>query len=161
VISRLDWLRRLQWVPLQEASLTAANLGVTAAGLRQAMHMVSPSGKVYRGYEAFRMLLLLLPGPLYVVFAVARFGGFGSRFLGIVSAHDLIFLMAAGLLVLWAPGASRRLGQPLYARVASARYRILSGVFGVNCDQGACSVHASRGARVEGPADPMAKGMSP
>ena len=54
-----------------------------------------------------------MSGPLLALFIVTRFGGFGDRILGVVLASDAIFLMFAGLLLLWVPGVSRYVGQPL------------------------------------------------
>jgi hypothetical protein len=58
------------------------------------------------------MLLLLLPGPLLALFIIVRFGGFGTRILGVVSASNAVFLMLAGILLLWVPGFSPFVGHP-------------------------------------------------
>ena len=99
IVSRLDWLRRLRW---EFADL----------GSQEALVLISPTGKTRRGFDAARMLLLLLPGPLLALFIIVRFGGFGTRILGVVSASNAVFLMLAGLLLLWVPGFSPFVGHP-------------------------------------------------
>jgi hypothetical protein len=106
IVSRLDWLRRLRWESAELAS-------------QEALVLISPTGKTRRGFDAARMLLLLLPGPLLALFIIVRFGGFGTRILDVVSAYNAVFLMLAGLLLLWVPGFSRFVGQPLYARCSA------------------------------------------
>jgi hypothetical protein len=106
IVSRLDWLRRLRWESAELAS-------------QEALVLISPTGKTRRGFDAARMLLLLLPGPLLALFIIVRFGGFGTQILSVVSAPNAVFLMLAGLLLPWVPGFSRFVGQPLYARCSA------------------------------------------
>lgn len=116
VLARLDWLRRLRWVPTAEAA------GIESASLCRAgrigLQLASPRGRVYDGFEAFRMLPLIVPGPVFVVMALARFGGGFLSGRGYGPWYDLPYLMLAVLLALWVPGVSRLVGRPMCAAVA-------------------------------------------
>ena len=105
MLSRLDWLRRLRWVPAE---------GEKCMGLQ----LVSPHGRAYYGFDAFRMLPIILPGPFFVVMAMARFGGgfLGSR--GYGPWYDLPFLVLAGWILLWVPSVARFVAGPVYAAAA-------------------------------------------
>jgi hypothetical protein len=108
-------LRRLHWVPVEPKG----DVG------EEGFVLISPAEKMRSGFDAARVLMLLLPGPLLTFFIITRFGGFGDRILGIVTASDVIFLMFAGLLLLWVPGVSRFLGQPLFVRCSAWLSRLL------------------------------------
>jgi hypothetical protein len=107
VLLRLDWLRRLREIPRAH----------DGGGLRESagLELVSPGGRAYHGFEAVRILPTILVGPLFVVMALARFGG------GFLSARDLgswdvlPYVLLAGYLALWVPGVDRVLGRPLLA----------------------------------------------
>ena len=64
------------------------------------------------------MLPIILPGPFFVVMALARFGGgfLGSR--GYGPWYDLPFLVLAGWILLWVPGVARFVAGPVYAAAA-------------------------------------------
>jgi len=95
---RLDWLRRLQWVPTGDArGVETRPMTAGDDGLR----LVNPRGRVYRGLEALRVLPVLLPGPVFVIMALARFGGGFLAARGYGPWDDLPFLMLGGLFVLW------------------------------------------------------------
>jgi predicted DCC family thiol-disulfide oxidoreductase YuxK len=59
LVERLDQQRRIEAIPFQSADLEACGVGRQAA--EEAMHLVTPSGKVTRGAEAARDVLRLLP----------------------------------------------------------------------------------------------------
>jgi uncharacterized membrane protein YphA (DoxX/SURF4 family) len=108
MLARLDWLRRLKWLstpPCSRGGDTNAREDV-----RIGLRLLSPRGRVYHGFEAFRGLLVLLPGPVLVIMALARFGGgfWASR--GYGPWDDLPFIMLGGLLVLWIPVVARFVG---------------------------------------------------
>ena len=113
-LSRLDWLRRLRWEPSDASGNTD-----DATCLR----LISPYGRAYRGPDAVAILPLALPGPFFVVMAVARFGGgfLGSR--GYGPWYDLPFVVLALWLLLWVPGAVRRTARPVYAAAVRAMVR--------------------------------------
>ncbi len=110
LLSRLDWLRRLRWVP------TDARHRVSDTTWR--LHLVSPRGREYRGVDAFRMLPIVLPGPFFVVMAAARFGGGFLSSLGYGPWYDLPFMGLAVWLLLWMPGAVRVIAWLVYEAVA-------------------------------------------
>jgi predicted DCC family thiol-disulfide oxidoreductase YuxK len=140
ILSPLDWLRRLRWEPIGTADL--GRLGVDAAAALREMHVVSPHGTVRRGFDAARALPFLLPGPLLAALAVLNAGE--QPILGVVRPRDAVFLIVGALLLLWLPGVSRLAGQPLYARLAAARYRLSERLTGERCETGACTLHAPR-----------------
>ncbi|UCF21283.1 MAG: DUF393 domain-containing protein [Gemmatimonadota bacterium] len=59
LIRRWDVDGRIEPLPFQRADL--ARLGVERAAAEEAMHLVAPSGQVWRGAEAARALIGLLP----------------------------------------------------------------------------------------------------
>jgi hypothetical protein len=103
------------------------------------MHMVSPRGKVHRGFDAIRVLPFLLAGPLVVALTVLNTVGHGI--LGVFADSEVVFLVLGALLLLWMPGVSRLIGQPLYARLAAARYRLSARLTGEDCETGTCALH--------------------
>jgi hypothetical protein len=115
VISRLDWLRRLRWAPLCPPPLPTEGLAPSPApGAGRGLYLITPSGKVRQGFQALRLLPLLLPGPLFLFLAALRFGVPRIRFLAPVPAGDVLFLVVLILAALWLPGVSG-----LAARVVS------------------------------------------
>lgn len=70
LVERLDQQQRIEAIPFQSADLEA--YGVDRRAAEEAMHLVTPSGKVRRGAEAARDVLRLLPRlrPLAWVFWV-------------------------------------------------------------------------------------------
>jgi hypothetical protein len=119
VLSGLDWLRRLRWTPSTDGVAAAHGGDGRGTGLR----LVSPSGRIYNGVEAFRMLPIILPGPFFVGMAMARFGGgfLGSR--GYGPWYDLPFLVLALWLLLWVPGFARFVAGPVYTAAARGMVR--------------------------------------
>ena len=67
------------------------------------------------GFEAVRILPTILVGPLFVVMALARFGGGFLSARGLGSWDVLPYVLLAGYLLLWVPGVDRVLGRPLLA----------------------------------------------
>jgi len=108
LLSPLDWLRRLGWISLDAAAASEA------AGFR----LVSPRGRVRRGFYALRALPIVLPGPCLLALIVARFGGGFLAARGYGAWDDLPFFMLGGWLVLWIPGLGRVLGQLGYAGIS-------------------------------------------
>lgn len=95
-LSRLDWLRRLRWIP-------ADAVGAAHGGL----HLISPHDRAYCALDAVRMLPLIVPGPVFVVMALARFGGAFLASRGYGPWFDLPFLVLGGWLLLWVPALAR------------------------------------------------------
>lgn len=69
-VRRWDRERRVQAIPFQELDLV--RFGVSRADVEEAMHLVSPAGEVWRGAQAARELLHLLPRvrPLVWLFSL-------------------------------------------------------------------------------------------
>jgi len=111
LLSPLDWLRRLRWTPMEDATSSAA---------RGELELVSPWGRVRSGFDALRVLPIALPGPFLLALIVARFGGGFLAARGYGAWDDLPFLMLLGWLTLWVPGLARVLGQPIYTTVSRA-----------------------------------------
>jgi len=112
LLLRLDWLKRLGSVPID-----AQHCVGDTTWLR--LNLVSPRGREYRGLAAVRMLPIVLPGPFFVVMAMARFGGGFLGSLGYGPWYDLPFIGLAGWLLLWTPSAMRivaRLAHEVVAR---------------------------------------------
>jgi hypothetical protein len=107
VLLRLDWLRRLREIPREHED----------DGLRgmPGLELVSPGGRILRGFDAIRILPTILLGPLFVVMTLARFGGGFLSARGLGSWDVLPYVLLAGYLALWIPGVNRILGPPLVA----------------------------------------------
>ncbi|KPK83330.1 MAG: hypothetical protein AMS25_00030 [Gemmatimonas sp. SM23_52] len=64
-MKRWDTDRRIEAVPFGDADL--AHYGVSRAAAEEAMHLVAPSGAVWRGAAAAREVLRLLPRLRFMV----------------------------------------------------------------------------------------------
>ena len=116
VVRALDWLRRLRWVPLQGVGHVP---GVTQQAPRTAIYALGPDGRIRMGYEALRLVLALIPGPVLAVLTLVRAtNGWGA---GLLLPEDTVILVIAGLCLLWLPGVARFIGRPLYAHWAAKR----------------------------------------
>ena len=118
VLSPLDWLRRLRWAP--GASAAEVESRPPAVGAGTGLRLISPHGRQYDGFDACRVLPLILPGPTFVVLAVARFGGGWLSGRGFGPWQDLPYFLVAGMLLLWLPGFIRFVIRPVDAAVAAA-----------------------------------------
>lgn len=62
-LERLDWRRKLDFVDLHDREALGRLLpAVPYAALVERMHVLTPSGRVRSGFEAFRAMLPALPG---------------------------------------------------------------------------------------------------
>ncbi len=61
VLSWLDWFHRLALVPLSDPRAQAIAPQLTAEQLQEAIHCVTPAGRVYRGARAIRFVGMRLP----------------------------------------------------------------------------------------------------
>jgi predicted DCC family thiol-disulfide oxidoreductase YuxK len=59
LLERWDAERSIEAVPLQEAEL--GRYGISRPAAEEAMHLIAPSGRMWRGAEAVREILRLLP----------------------------------------------------------------------------------------------------
>jgi vitamin K-dependent gamma-carboxylase-like protein len=140
VLSRLDWLRRLRWVAGPSAADVESRPAVAGGGT--GLRLISPRGRHYDGFDAFRLLPLILPGPTFVVMAVARFGGGWLSGRGFGPWQDLPYFLLAGMLVLWLPGVTRFVSRPAYAAVGAAWDRRARQRDRNEGGAGACRAHA-------------------
>jgi predicted DCC family thiol-disulfide oxidoreductase YuxK len=145
ILSPLDWLRRLRWVTTHTGEVVDSRLKAAGEGARGGLHLISPSGREYRNFEALRLLPIILPGPVLVVMTLAYFAG---RFLatrGYGWWDDLLFFTLGCLLALWLPGVARFLGRPVYATILAAwDYCVQSDALAVSRENDACPTHARR-----------------
>lgn len=61
VLSWLDWFHQLALVPLSDPRAQAIAPQLTAEQLQEAIHCVTPAGRVYRGARAIRFVGMRLP----------------------------------------------------------------------------------------------------
>lgn len=101
---RLDWLRRLEWVPSQRLSTGA--YGITAAEFGKYVFFISGERR-WRGFAAWRQILLRLPLP----YLLSALGALVSPWLLLVP----VFLVSP----LFTP-----IGNAGYAWVARNRHRL-------------------------------------
>ena len=78
LLRRLDWFHRLRMLPLADPAVREAAPSLSHETLLEAIHCVTPSGRVYRGARCLRFvgmrtplllplaLLLWLPGMIWV-----------------------------------------------------------------------------------------------
>lgn len=71
---RLDWFKRVNWVPLQEYEKQPNHIDFNRKELRKELHLVTAKGDVLKGFYAIRKMmmqcpLLVLPGIIcYIPF---------------------------------------------------------------------------------------------
>jgi len=61
LITWLDWFDKVQLLPINDSRAAAVAPGISREDLREAIHCVTPEGKIYRGARAFRFLGMRLP----------------------------------------------------------------------------------------------------
>lgn len=93
VISWLDWLNKVEMVPLQDERSATIAQGVTRADLQSEIHCVTPDGSMYRGARAIRFLgfriPLLFPVGLFLWIPGVIF--FAQKFYKFVADRRLFF----------------------------------------------------------------------
>jgi predicted DCC family thiol-disulfide oxidoreductase YuxK len=104
IIASLDWLRSLEWVPLQ--SPRAERFGIPRESLEKSIYLVAQSGR-WSGFAACKKILLRLP-VLYILIAA--------------SAFLTPWLLVAWLLFFLPPAAP--VGERVYDWVARNRFRL-------------------------------------
>lgn len=61
LIARLDWCHRLSQMPATDPRALDVAAGLTRENLLEAIHCVTPDGRVHRGARCFRHLAMRLP----------------------------------------------------------------------------------------------------
>ena len=108
VLSWLDWFHALSLTPLSDPKAQAVAPQLTAEQLQEAIHCVTPEGRVYRGARAIRFvgmrlpllvplaLFLWLPGVIWVAEIVYQWVSRNRRLLSkVFGCKDACALMPA------------------------------------------------------------------
>ena len=61
VVTWLDWLNRVSLIPSSHPQAAALAPGMTPAALQEAIHCITPEGRVYRGARGIRFLSARMP----------------------------------------------------------------------------------------------------
>ncbi|MBY0124180.1 thiol-disulfide oxidoreductase DCC family protein [Bacillus sp. S/N-304-OC-R1] len=61
IFKKIDWLRKIEWVSLQDYERKNQLISFDRTSLRRELHIITSNGKVLKGYNAVRHLLLLSP----------------------------------------------------------------------------------------------------
>lgn len=60
-IQALDWLKKVELVPIKDERASAIAPDITRTDLLEAIHCVTPEGSIHRGARAFRFLGFRIP----------------------------------------------------------------------------------------------------
>lgn len=66
IFEKLDWQQKVTWLSLQEYERTYGETSFSPAELRKEIHLITSSGKVVKGYNAVRLIMLQSP-PVFVL----------------------------------------------------------------------------------------------
>ena len=61
IFERLDWFKQTKWTSIQEVEKACDYPFLDKKEIKEQMHVVSPSGTIYKGFFAVRKLALLFP----------------------------------------------------------------------------------------------------
>lgn len=61
VITWLDWLNKVSLIPISNPNTKTLAPDLTPAALREAIHCITPEGRIYRGARAIRFLSARMP----------------------------------------------------------------------------------------------------
>jgi len=61
IISWVDWLSKVELVPIKDPRAALIAPRITREDLLEAIHCITPEGRIYRGARAFRFLGLRIP----------------------------------------------------------------------------------------------------
>lgn len=61
VLTWLDWLGKIRLQPLSHPDTATVAAGITPEALHEAMHCITPEGRIYRGARCIRFLSARLP----------------------------------------------------------------------------------------------------
>ncbi|MBP2243339.1 putative DCC family thiol-disulfide oxidoreductase YuxK [Cytobacillus eiseniae] len=66
MFQKLDWLEKVEWISLQEYEKGEHTHIFDKESLRKELHLITPTGKVLKGYYAIRYLFLLFPASCLI-----------------------------------------------------------------------------------------------
>ncbi|CAM3538974.1 thiol-disulfide oxidoreductase DCC family protein [Cytobacillus oceanisediminis] len=58
---KLDWLKQVEWISLQEYERNLNSISFSKQDLRKELHIITPAGDIKKGYYAVRRLLRHFP----------------------------------------------------------------------------------------------------
>jgi predicted DCC family thiol-disulfide oxidoreductase YuxK len=61
LVTWMDWFNKAELVPINDPRATEMAPGISREDLHEAIHAVTPGGRIYRGARAFRFLGLRMP----------------------------------------------------------------------------------------------------
>jgi len=64
MFQKFDWFRRVSWVSLQEYEQMDTVRQFNKKNLRKELHLITPRGKILKGFYAIRYLFLLFPATM-------------------------------------------------------------------------------------------------
>ena len=98
LLVKLDWLNKVEFVPLQDFKKTATGVNIDETDLNQAIHCITPQKKIFVGAKAIRFIgmrmpllfplsiLLWVPGMMFIAEKIYQYIStnryFLSRFIG-------------------------------------------------------------------------------
>lgn len=153
LLSPLDWLRRLQWIPIRKAASGESRYALVGGREGIGFRLVSPGGRAFDGVDALRRLPVVLPGPVLVAVTIARFGGGFLASRGYGQWDDAAFVILGIWLALWVPGVARYIGRPMYEAALEGWEHWSSGRRKIGGTDPSCGLHV-RGASVLDPSTP-------
>jgi Vitamin K-dependent gamma-carboxylase len=106
LLSRLDWLRRLQWVA-DSRPVASPNKGFAGTKAMGFIQLVSPHDRAFCGLTGLRVLPIVMAPPFVIALAVARFGGGFLAKRGYGPWDDLPFLFLGAYLASWLPDVAQ------------------------------------------------------
>jgi len=109
-ISKLDWLRRIRWIP------------TTQVLKNKCTPVVSSNGETLRDYKAIKKIVQLLPGPIFIIFLLLRLGNTSAGFFrgGVAICFEI--LIAFFIFLAFIPGLFDPFGKFIYA-IISHKYK--------------------------------------
>lgn len=89
VLSRIDWFGVFQLLPYQDLRSTQVASGIAPEELREAIHCVTPDGRVYRSARCLRFVGLRLPllVPIALVLWIPGALWLAERFYAMISRN--------------------------------------------------------------------------
>lgn len=61
IFQKLDWLKQINWLSLQEYEQIGPIQVIDSKSLRKELHIITPNGRILKGYFAIRYLFVHFP----------------------------------------------------------------------------------------------------